>query len=587
MLLSVHPDIQELQSKLKEILYDCAVEVRATKAALYLFDQTDSRYELVTEYGFRGALRTTADKNDPVVDRCGRGRTAFFVNGLMAEPRFSEILYESSTDRMLIAPIYLRGQLVGFVDMRDKAAKQPFETSDLPKGAKIADRVGELFASNNVFGLRYIAVSAASATEPALTGVYSAAAVPGGLSGSTATAAAPAPAPKPVSGAFPKVAPAPGLAPAPAPFAAPPLAAPVAAPLPAGRVVPKIAALIAHAQGAAEVLKAPATETLSESDLAIARDILKLILLIPGVTAAAFSTAQLGGVQEILGKSAIGDDAITALKGRIDAWLQKRGETATFPKLSFSGTGDIPITPADLQKVFTAPLNAGSLKGLYLTVAFKDDPERAAHDLLAALHRQLQTAIEQSVQRRTNDLTRRRIAEKLLEPEFTQFPELRRHTEAVVRRVDAFAKYLALSPAEIENARLVGIVHDIGMRLIDYDRLYRKRDLSHDEKELMQSHALIGAALVEPFLGRDVARAVLSHHERWDGGGYPNDIRGAEIPLLSRVLQICDVYESMVSADNYQTPQSHDAAMTVIGRGAGIQFDPDLAGRFAEMMRSS
>jgi hypothetical protein len=585
MLLTVHPDIEELQSKLKEILYDCAVEVRATKAALYLFDQSDSRYELVTEYGFRGALRTTADKNDPVVDRCGRGRTAFFVNGLMAEPRFSEILYESSTDRMLIAPIYLRGQLVGFVDMRDKAAKQPFETTDLPKGAKIADRVGELFANKNVFGLRYIAVSAASATEPALTGVYSAAAVPGGVSAGAATAAAPAAAPKPVTGSFPKAAPA--AAPAPAPFAAPPLAAPVAAPLPAGRVVPKIAALIAQAQAATEVLKAPATETLSESDLAIARDILKLILLIPGVTAAAFSTIQLGGVQEILGKSAIGDDAISALQGRIDAWLQKRGETATFPKLSFSGTGDVPITAGDLQKVFTAPLNAGTLKGLYLTVAFKEDPERAAHDLLAALHRQLQTALEQSVQRRANDHTRRRIAEKLLEPEFTQFPELRRHTEAVVRRVDAFAKYLALSPAEIENARLVAIVHDIGMRLLDYDRLYRKRDLSHDEKELMQSHALIGASLVEPFLGREVARAVLSHHERWDGGGYPNDIRGAEIPLLSRVLQICDVYESMVSTDNYQTPQSHDAAMTVIGRGAGIQFDPDLAGRFSEMMRKS
>lgn len=591
ILLCVHPDIEELQSKLKEILYDCAVDVRATKAALYLFDPQDSRFQLVTEYGFRGALRNTADKNDPVVDRSGRGRTAFFVNGLMAEPRFSEILYESATDRMLVAPIYLRGALVGFVDMRDKAAKQPFETGDLPKSAKIAERVGELFANKNIFGQRFIAVALAAANDGALTGVYSAAAMPGGAAASAAIATAPAPAAKPITGAFPNPAPVPAAAPAlvavAAPsLAAPPLAAPAPAALPAGRIVPRISALIAQAEGVIAVLKSPSTDTLSDSDLVIARDVLRLILLIPGVTAAAFSAAHLGGVQEVCANAPMSDEVMFALQERIGAWLQKRGEPATFPKRNVTAGNGTPLAPGDMQKAFTAPVHAGSLKGVYLTVAFRDDPDRSAHDLLAALHRQMQTAIDQSVQRRANDVTRRRIAEKLLEPDFIQYPELRRHTECVVKRIDQFAKFLALSPAEVENARLLGIVHDVGMRVLDYDRLYRKRDVSHDERELLQTHVVIGAAIVEPFLGRDIARAVLSHHERWDGGGYPQDIRGAEIPLLARVLQVCDVYEAMVSTDNYQTPQTHDAAMTVIGRGAGIQFDPDLAGRFAEMMRS-
>jgi HD-GYP domain-containing protein (c-di-GMP phosphodiesterase class II) len=224
------------------------------------------------------------------------------------------------------------------------------------------------------------------------------------------------------------------------------------------------------------------------------------------------------------------------------------------------------------------------LRGLYLTVAFASEPDRSAHDLLAALHRQLQFSIEQSIERRNSVMSRRKMAERLLEPDFTKFPELRKHTELVVARVDAFVKFLGLSAMEIENARILAIVHDVGMRLLDYDRLYRKRDLSHDEKELLQSHVIVGAALVEPFLGREVARAVLCHHERWDGGGYPNDLRGAQIPLLSRVLQICDVYESMTASD-YQPAQPPEHALTVIARGAGIQFDPDLAGRFAEMMR--
>src|SRR5438046_10480072 len=116
----MHPDVQELQSKLKEILYDCATEVKATKAALYIRDSASDRFDLVTEYGFKGKARPVADEKNPVVDKCEKTRVPFFVNGLMAEPRFSELMFESQSDRLLAVPIYIRGQLVGLVDMRDK-----------------------------------------------------------------------------------------------------------------------------------------------------------------------------------------------------------------------------------------------------------------------------------------------------------------------------------------------------------------------------------------------------------------------------------------------------------------------------------
>src|SRR5258706_3351897 len=70
----VHPEVQELQPKLKEVLYDCAVELRPTKAALYLFDAA-ARFELITEYGFRGSVPQTADRHDPVVDRWHRAQS--------------------------------------------------------------------------------------------------------------------------------------------------------------------------------------------------------------------------------------------------------------------------------------------------------------------------------------------------------------------------------------------------------------------------------------------------------------------------------------------------------------------------------
>ena len=155
----MHPEVEELRPKLKEFLYDCAVEIRATKAALFLADAAGKAFELVTEYGFRGAIRTTADRNDPIVDRCGRGRTPFFINGLTAEPRFSQLMYDSASERLLAAPIYLRGTLVGVIDIRDKAGKQAFDQTDVPKAQKIADRIGALFANKNVFGLRFISLS--------------------------------------------------------------------------------------------------------------------------------------------------------------------------------------------------------------------------------------------------------------------------------------------------------------------------------------------------------------------------------------------------------------------------------------------
>jgi len=239
---AMHPEVAELQTKLKEILYDCAVEIRATKAALYLYDGAD-RFEMITEYGFRGTVRQFADRTDPVLDRCGRGRNAFFINGLTAEPRFSELLYESSTDRLLAAPVYVRGQLVGMIDMRDKAGKQPFENADVTKATKIADRIAELFANKNVFNLRYITLSemndAHGTVVPANVPIHSA---PGNALGN----------PAPVN--------APQVMPAAAPVAAPPPPAPAPAAAPkqqAKAFVPRLATMIIEARTAAERIVVP------------------------------------------------------------------------------------------------------------------------------------------------------------------------------------------------------------------------------------------------------------------------------------------------------------------------------------------
>ncbi len=549
-----------------------AVEIRATKAALYLYDGSGI-FELVTEYGFRSGARRSADFNDPLVDRCGRGRAAFYVNGVAAEPRLSEILFEASTDRMLVAPIYSRGKLIGFIDSRDKAARQPFEQSDVPKAQRIADQIAKLLVDKNIFGHHFITLSEVGGSHPAAE-VETASARASGARPATRTEA-------PVPQTPPAPPEARAAAPPPQPVSPPPAHL--------DTHTPRLSTLIVDARNiATRIIAAPPAPSLGEAELVATRDVLRAILLIPAaVTAMVSAFEDMGGVQEIAARGPLTDDVRNLLQSKLEAWLRKRGEPATslrtniLPPLS---NGE-PIGTADVQKVFTAPIAAGGARRLYLTVAFATPPDRTAHELLAVLHGHLQLVIEQSLQRTAMTALRRRIAERLVEPEFARYPELRRHCEEVARLCETFARYLALPPADAENAYLVGIVHDAGMRLVEYDRLYRRRHLTEEELGFLREHPSVGAALVEPLLGSDVARAVLAHHERVDGHGYPHELHGTDIPLLSRIVQICDAWVAMTDAQSYQEPEPHEAALMTITRAAGGQFDSELADRFVQMMR--
>ena len=529
--------MDELRPRLKEILYDCAVEIRATKAALYLLDGPSKKYELVSEFGFRSGVRQTAGSNDPMVDRCARGRSPFYVNNPATEPRLSELLFEASTERLMGVPLFSRGLLVGFIDMRDKAQKQAFDQLDVGKAQTIADRILALFATKNLWNQRSITLS-----DTPLN-----------------------------------VAPAPSAAIA------------VTKSTPPGSAAPH-SKIVADARAATARLAAPLpADVIGAPEMAAVADTLRSILLLPGAIAVAFSaTGESGSAQEVASRGTMTQDALTALQLKMQTWLNKRGDSVGTLRTTLHnplGLTMQPITAPQLDKVFTAAVTAGNFRGLYLTVAFTGNPERVTHELLAALLNQLQTAIEFSTARARLQTIRTRIAERLVEPEYANFPELRRHAVNVVELAEEFARFLALPEADIETIRLTAIVHDCGMRLLDYEKLYRKRDLSHDELALLREHVVVGAAMVEPLLGPEVARAVLCHHERVDGAGYPNELRGETIPLESRVLQICDVYMAITDPATYQTPEPPEDALAAIRRGAGAQFDSELAMRFDQMMR--
>ena len=577
----MHPEVDELKPKLKEILYDCAVEIRATKAALYLLDPELRKFELVTDFGFRGGVRQAAGLNDPLIDRCQRGRVPFFVNSVGADPRLSELLFQGSTQKLMAVPLYSRGQLVGLIDMRDKAAQALFEQSDVVKAQGIAERILTVFASKNIFNQRFITLSDAEEVERkkatdkvpvmpvfAPMTIDDLPKVPSDPNDNRKTVLKPNPvtAPQRV-------------------MASEPIADPAA-------ITAKTSAIVTKARLAAARIIVPSVPTaLGEPEIALMRDVLRAVLYLPGVVLAAVSaTGTTGGIQEVSSKGPLKSEGLDALQAKLQNWLSKRGEstgklrTNVFTPL---GAAMPEVGPGHLVKVFTAPVMSAAIRGMYFTVAFTETPERSTHELLTALLTSLEIGIDHSLNRSSITNMRNRMAEELLEPQFSTYQDLRRHTESVAGRCEQFARFIGLTPEEVETTRLVAMVHDVGMRVLNYEKLYRKRDLTAEELALLREHPAVGAAMIEPLLGVDVARAVLAHHERFDGGGYPNELRGENIPIPSRIVTICDSYVVMTDPSSYHAVVTHPEALAAIARGAGGQFDPELAVRFSELMANA
>jgi HD-GYP domain-containing protein (c-di-GMP phosphodiesterase class II) len=148
-------------------------------------------------------------------------------------------------------------------------------------------------------------------------------------------------------------------------------------------------------------------------------------------------------------------------------------------------------------------------------------------------------------------------------------------TRSVVRLSRATARELGMGSPEIDALGFAAAIHDVGMTRLNDQLLQAPRALREDERRELAQHPEMSVEIIRPLedLGT-VRELILSHHERWDGSGYPHGIAGEDIPLGSRVLAAVDAFESMTAGRPYRAARRRDEAITELKREAGRQFDP-------------
>ena len=157
------------------------------------------------------------------------------------------------------------------------------------------------------------------------------------------------------------------------------------------------------------------------------------------------------------------------------------------------------------------------------------------------------------------------------------------HSERIAGLAEIVARAMGCREDEVQEIRWGGLLHDIGKIGVPDEILRKPGPLTLAEQIVMRQHPIVGEGiLASTERMRGVAKIVRHHQERWDGSGYPDGVRGDEIPLGARILAVVDAYSAIIDDRPYKKARSHEEAVSELRRGAGTQYDPRIVDIFCQ-----
>ncbi|MEX2501910.1 MAG: HD-GYP domain-containing protein [Trueperaceae bacterium] len=162
------------------------------------------------------------------------------------------------------------------------------------------------------------------------------------------------------------------------------------------------------------------------------------------------------------------------------------------------------------------------------------------------------------------------------------------HCDRVARNAVAIGDRLGLDEETLGRLFWAGLLHDLGKIEVPEAILRKPGPLTTEERRIMERHSEAGYRILHASAPEfsPIAEGLRSHHERFDGAGYPRGLAGTAIPLFGRILAVADVYEAITSHRPYRSPMTHDQALQVLKEGRGRHFDPEILDAFLETLRS-
>jgi putative two-component system response regulator len=241
---------------------------------------------------------------------------------------------------------------------------------------------------------------------------------------------------------------------------------------------------------------------------------------------------------------------------------------------------------AGLILPLTAPLTALAVATITAIVA-----SYALANWERARVAQLNEVLEERVRERTAELrsTQLDVVHRLGQAAEARDGETGLHIQRIGHLSRALGMAHGMSVTEADLLQQASAMHDVGKIGIPDRILLKPGRLEQSERTLMQTHTTIGAGILSgstsPLL-RMAEEIALTHHERFDGSGYPNGLRGEEIPVSGRICAIVDVFDALMSARTYKDAWTLDAALDELRHGRGTHFDPELLDEFIELAPS-